>query len=178
MTKTNDNADPDKLRQDIQQTQTELSETVQALAAKTDVRARAEDRTSQLRSQLQQRLSEVRTSARRNVTNAPTILGKKTSQGTRAARQKALHTSQRIRRKTPQAIITIRRTIVDRSKAAGSPGETPAATVMRTAANAGTRLRRNPAGPFAVALVLTAVVAAARRWRSRAACRNGRRTRR
>ena len=51
--------DPDELRAEIEETRRELGETVAALSAKTDVKARARERIRETRETVQDRLAEL-----------------------------------------------------------------------------------------------------------------------
>jgi hypothetical protein len=74
----NGSSDPDRTREDIEKTRAELGATVQALAAKTDVKARGRDRALEIRGRARQRLTS----------SAQTMRGK-TEKAVQTARQKA-----------------------------------------------------------------------------------------
>ncbi len=56
-------SDPEELRQDIEQVRGELADTVNALAAKADVKARAQDKAQELKTQAIQTTHQVRAQA-------------------------------------------------------------------------------------------------------------------
>jgi ElaB/YqjD/DUF883 family membrane-anchored ribosome-binding protein len=58
---------PEKIRHEIDQTREELGDTVEALAAKTDVKAQVKDRVEEIRSDAEQRKEELLTKAKEAV---------------------------------------------------------------------------------------------------------------
>jgi Protein of unknown function (DUF3618) len=56
-------SDPAELRRSIEETRGELADTVNALAAKADVKSRAQDKTKQLKAQAANKAREVRAQA-------------------------------------------------------------------------------------------------------------------
>ncbi|WIM99864.1 DUF3618 domain-containing protein [Actinoplanes oblitus] len=88
MTETNPSPDPDQLRSEIEQTRAELGETVEALAAKTDVKGRAQrrvreevetakERVAQAASTAGDKLAEVKSTAGDKLAEAKTTAGDK-----------------------------------------------------------------------------------------------------
>jgi len=133
MTEKNGSSKPDvdALRADIKQTRAELGETVQALAAKADVKARA-------REQVEQTKQRVRTQA---------------VDATRGFRDAALLASDRVRQAAVQATASARGTAVQATDKVRESG------ALEKAQGAGDQLRRNPI-PLGTLLTAAAVVIA------------------
>jgi chromosome segregation ATPase len=62
---------PEELRDEIEQTREQLGDTVEALAAKTDVKAQARDRIAAVKSSAQRKKDELMTKARRATPHSP-----------------------------------------------------------------------------------------------------------
>jgi hypothetical protein len=77
--------DPDQLRQDIERTREQLGETVEALVAKTDVKAQAKDKVGQLTGRLKGTTAQAKEQATARVTQARDQLTSKTSDAKQAA---------------------------------------------------------------------------------------------
>jgi hypothetical protein len=133
MTEKNGSSKPDvdALRADIRQTRAELGETVQALAAKADVKARAREQVEQTK----QRVREQAVDA------------------TRGFRDAALLASDRVRQAAVQATASARGTA---SQATDKVRESGA---LEKAQGAGDQLRRNPI-PLGTVLTAAVVVIA------------------
>lgn len=58
-----DSGDPDQIRAEIEETRAELGETVEALAAKVDVKAQLEEKKEQFKGRLQEKQDEARATA-------------------------------------------------------------------------------------------------------------------
>ena len=67
--------DPDAIRQDIEQTRAEMSETVEAVGYKADVPARAKDKVSQKVEDVKSKVSETATRAKEAVTGTTSRVG-------------------------------------------------------------------------------------------------------
>jgi MYXO-CTERM domain-containing protein len=65
-------SDPAELRRSIEETRGELADTVNALAAKADVKSRAQDKTKQLKAQAANKAREIRAQA---MAKAPQLIG-------------------------------------------------------------------------------------------------------
>ena len=99
--------DPEQLRQDIERTREQLGETVEALVAKTDVKAQAKEKASQLTDRLKGTTAQAKQSATANGASArdqlqarATVVGGKVRDVTpepvqRAAKHAAARTSPR-----------------------------------------------------------------------------------
>jgi Protein of unknown function (DUF3618) len=57
---------PDEIRRDIEQTRVELGDTVEAIARKTDVKSRAQERVADVKQTAQQQVAVAKESAQRN----------------------------------------------------------------------------------------------------------------
>jgi hypothetical protein len=77
--------DPDQLRQDIERTREQLGETVEALVAKTDVKAQAKDKVGQLTGRLKGTTAQAKEQATTRVAQARDQLASKTSGAKQAA---------------------------------------------------------------------------------------------
>ena len=67
--------DPDAIRQDIEQTRAEMSETVEAVGYKADVPSRAKDKVSQKMEDVKSKVSETATRAKEAVTGTTSRVG-------------------------------------------------------------------------------------------------------
>jgi chromosome segregation ATPase len=76
--------DPEQLKQDIEQTREQLGETVEALVAKTDVKAQAKDKVGQLTGRVKGSTAQAKEQATAKVTQARDQLATKT-QGVKQA---------------------------------------------------------------------------------------------
>ena len=81
--------DPEQLRQDIERTREQLGDTVEALVAKTDVKAQARERAGQLSQTLKEKTAQAREQAATRVAQARGQLAGKTADAKSAAQQKA-----------------------------------------------------------------------------------------
>jgi cobalamin biosynthesis Mg chelatase CobN len=131
MTENNGSSKPDvdALRADIKQTRAELGETVQALAAKADVKARAKE-------QVEQTKQRVRAQA---------------ADATGKVRDAALLAGDRVRQAAAQATANARGTATQATDKVRESG------ALEKAQGAGEQVRRNPV-PFTTVLVAAAVV--------------------
>lgn len=73
MNRSNGSGNPEALRAEIRQTRAELGETVQALAAKADVKARIRGSAAQTRARMRQRAERTTTSVRTSVHDAGSV---------------------------------------------------------------------------------------------------------
>ncbi|WP_422774390.1 DUF3618 domain-containing protein [Plantactinospora sp. WMMC1484] len=73
MTRSNGFGNPEALREDIRQTRAELGETVQALAARADVKARLKDSAAQTRDRVKQRAGQTTANVRSSVHDAGSL---------------------------------------------------------------------------------------------------------
>ncbi|GIG92582.1 DUF3618 domain-containing protein [Plantactinospora endophytica] len=73
MTRSNGFGNPEALRADIRQTRAELGETVQALAAKADVKARIKGSAAQTRDRMKQRAGQTTANVRSSVHDAGSV---------------------------------------------------------------------------------------------------------
>ncbi|MFY1671821.1 DUF3618 domain-containing protein [Plantactinospora sp. WMMB334] len=73
MTRSNGFGNPEALREDIRQTRAELGETVQALAARADVKARLKDSAAQTRDRVRQRAGQTTANVRSSVHDAGSL---------------------------------------------------------------------------------------------------------
>jgi ElaB/YqjD/DUF883 family membrane-anchored ribosome-binding protein len=131
MTEKNGSSKPDvdALRADIKQTRAELGETVQALAAKADVKARAKE-------QVEQTKQRVRAQA---------------ADATGKVRDAALLASDRVRQAATQATASARGTAAQATDKVRESG------ALEKAQGAGEQVRHNPI-PLATVLAATALV--------------------
>ncbi|ROT33243.1 DUF3618 domain-containing protein [Micromonospora sp. HM5-17] len=73
MTRSNGSGNPEALRAEIRQTRAELSETVQALAAKADVKARLKGSAAQTRDRMRQRAGQTTANVRNSLHDAGAV---------------------------------------------------------------------------------------------------------
>ncbi|MGI5149066.1 DUF3618 domain-containing protein [Plantactinospora sp. CA-294935] len=73
MTRSNGFGNPEALRAEIRQTRAELGETVQALAAKADVKARIKGSAAQTRDRVKQRAGQTTANVRSSVHDAGSV---------------------------------------------------------------------------------------------------------
>ncbi len=81
--------DPEQLKQDIERTREQLGETVEALVAKTDVKAQARERAGQLTQTLKEKTAQAKEQTTARVGQARGQLAGKTADAKSAAQQKA-----------------------------------------------------------------------------------------
>jgi cobalamin biosynthesis Mg chelatase CobN len=131
MTEKNGSSKPDvdALKADIKQTRAELGETVQALAAKTDVKARAKEQVEQTKQRVKAQAADA----------------------TGKVRDAALLATDRVRHAAAQASASARGTAAQATDKVRESGALDKAQV------AGDQVRRNPV-PVAAVLVATALV--------------------
>ncbi|MFG3555321.1 DUF3618 domain-containing protein [Micromonospora sp. NPDC047557] len=87
----------DQTRHDIQQTRTELGETIAALTAKTDVKTRARTKTTSAVGGLRQRVTQAGQSVKTRATQLAHTLSQKASQRATSVKQDSQHTIGTIR---------------------------------------------------------------------------------
>jgi hypothetical protein len=87
-------ADPDQLRQDIERTREELGETVEALIAKTDVKARTRERIGEISERLRGKTAQAKEQATSRVGQARSQIVGKASDAKHAATGTAVPTDQ------------------------------------------------------------------------------------
>ncbi|MBF9129071.1 DUF3618 domain-containing protein [Plantactinospora sp. S1510] len=73
MTRSNGSGNPEALRAEIRQTRAELGETVQALAAKADVKARIKGSAAQTRDRVRERAGQTTATVRSSVHDAGSV---------------------------------------------------------------------------------------------------------
>ena len=144
--------DVDKTLEEIQKTRTELGETVQALAAKTDIKARGREKTGRMTSRARQRVARTSGSARKKLTQLPKTAAQKISQKAKVGKRKALQIPTAVGREALQG-----------AKAAGHRATSTAAAIRAAVHHVGNSVRRHPAPFVAGAIAGIALVAARRR---------------
>ncbi|WP_433281802.1 DUF3618 domain-containing protein [Micromonospora sp. CA-244673] len=150
-------SDPDKVRQDIQQTRAELGETVAALAAKTDVKARLGGKATSAAGVLRQRLTTASQSAKTSATQRFRTVSQKASQRAAAAKQKA-----------GQAVAKARGSASAGAQTTGKTESTEVTSARAMRAKMGTAVRTTPVPVLAAAGAAAALtIVAYRRHRTR-----------
>ena len=135
--------DPDQLRQDIERTREQLGETVEALVAKTDVKAQAKDKVGQLTGRLKGTTAQAKEQATARVAQARDQLTSKTS----GAKQVATANGATARNQ-----LQARATVVG-----GKVRDVTPEPVQRAARNAAARTSPRQAGIVAAAAVAALV---------------------
>jgi len=152
--------DVDALRDDIKQTRAELGETVQALAAKADVKARAKDSVEQTKQRVKAQAAQATDKVREAAVQATGKVKETALQATDKVKDTAHQATDKVRGGTAQPI--------DRTPGGAvqvSEGAVPAAgrgadavrNAQVAAQNAAVRIRRNPA-PAGVLVAGVAIV--------------------
>jgi Protein of unknown function (DUF3618) len=154
----------DRSRAEIERRRTELGETVQALAARSDVRGRGREKVAQVRDRARERSTQAADTVREKAVQVPMTVGQKMRQLPMTAGQKIKQLPKRVGQMT-----------VDGAKTAGQQGTRGAQAMGASANQAGRRVRRNPV-PFALgaAAAIAGVVVGRRRSQARAKRRNSR----
>ena len=83
-------SEPQELRDEIEQTRADLGETVEALAAKTDVKARAKDAVDQAKADVTAKVAKVKDTAdqvRTDVADGARVAGERTGQAVEVVRE-------------------------------------------------------------------------------------------
>jgi hypothetical protein len=157
--------DLDRTRAEIDRRRTELGETVQALAARSDVRGRGREKVAQVRNRARERSAQATDTVREKAVQVPMTAGQKMRQLPMTAGPKINQLPKRVGQMT-----------VDGAKTAGQQGTRGAQAMGASANQAGSRVRRNPV-PFALgaaAAAIAGVVVGRRRSQARAKRRNSR----
>ncbi|MFC6017689.1 DUF3618 domain-containing protein [Plantactinospora solaniradicis] len=149
--------DMDQTRAEIDKRRAELGETVQALAARTDVQARGREKAAQVGNRARERSAQATSTVREKATQVPKTAGQKLMQVPKTAGQKVVQ----LPRKAGQMA-------VNGAKTAGQQGARGAQAVGASANRAGGGVRRNPV-PFAIGAVAAIVGVSVARRRSQAA---------
>jgi hypothetical protein len=144
-------ADPEQLRQDIERTREELGETVEALIAKADVKARARERVGEISERLRGATSQAREQATARVGQAKTQIAGRSADAKHAAAGRAVPTDQ----------LQARAAAVGRTVRDLTPGPVQKAA-QRAVATASQRRMAVVAAAVGVAVVGFVLV---RRWR-------------
>jgi gas vesicle protein len=95
--------DPDAIRQDIEQTRAEMSDTVEAVGYKADVPARAKDKVSQKMEDVKSKVSETATRAKEAMTGTTSRVGDRAS-GTAARVGEATPTGDEAKQQAKRAV--------------------------------------------------------------------------
>jgi hypothetical protein len=123
--------DPEQLRQDIDRTREQLGETVEALVAKTDVKARAKERAVQLSGRLKGTTAQVKEQAAARAGQARSQLAGKTADAKNAAVQtsgpareqlqaRATAVGSAVRDKTPEPVQRAAQQVTQRASGVAS----------------------------------------------------------
>jgi len=80
-------SEPQELRDEIEQTRADLGETVEALAAKADVKARAKDAVDQVKADVTAKVKNTADQVRADVTDAARAAGERTGQAVDVVRE-------------------------------------------------------------------------------------------
>jgi septal ring factor EnvC (AmiA/AmiB activator) len=123
--------DPEQLRQEIERTREQLGETVEALMAKTDVKARAKERANQLSERLKGTTAQVKEQAAARAEQARSQLAGKTADAKNAAVQtsgttrnqlqaRATAVGGAVRDKTPEPVQRAAQQVTQRASAVGA----------------------------------------------------------
>jgi len=123
--------DPEQLRQEIERTREQLGETVEALVAKTDVKARARERANQLSERLKGTTAQVKEQAAARAEQARSQLAGKTADAKNAAVQtsgttrnqlqaRATAVGGAVRDKTPEPVQRAAQQVTQRASAVAS----------------------------------------------------------
>lgn len=97
-------SDPAELRRNIEETRGELADTVNALAAKADVKSRAQDKTQELKTQATNKAQEIKTQAANKAREVRTQAMAKAPQLTGLAQHKAQQAQQVVQDKPGAAV--------------------------------------------------------------------------
>lgn len=84
---------PEELREQVEATREELGETVGALAAKTDVRTRAHEKTTAVTHQVAEKTTQVRTQLRDKATHAAHVVHDRTPEPVRERADQGMRTA-------------------------------------------------------------------------------------
>ncbi|MFC6021342.1 DUF3618 domain-containing protein [Plantactinospora solaniradicis] len=141
-------SEPDQTRRDIQQTRTELGETVAALAANTDVKARARTKATTAVGGLGQRVTQASQSAKTKAT-----------QLTRTMSQRAVQPVKPVVQKAQQATATVRNSAKASAQTTGKAESTLVASARAATTKIGNSLRAIPTPVLAAAVVGAAALA-------------------
>ena len=150
--------DVDALRDDIKQTRAELGETVQALAAKADVKARAKDQVEQTKQRVKAQAVQATDKVREAALQATDKVKGTAVQATGKVKDTASHATEKVRGGTAstgstgtEAITTDSATLGSTGGAvrvSGPTGDSGASVALKraqlSAQNAGVRIRNNP----------------------------------
>ncbi|MFC6022841.1 DUF3618 domain-containing protein [Plantactinospora solaniradicis] len=148
------NGNPDQTRRDIQQTRGELGETVAALTAKTDVKARARTKATTAVGGLGHRVNQASQSAKTKAT-----------QLTRTMSQKALQPVNPVVQKAQQATATVRNSAKASAQTTGKAESTLVASARAATTKIGGSVRAIPPPVLAAAVCAAALAILAFRRR-------------
>jgi hypothetical protein len=153
--------DVDKQQEEIQSTRAELGDTVHALAAKTDVKARGREKAAETRNRVREQSVEAVDTVREKAVQVPRTLEQKTTQSTRMVGQKALQMPKKVVQDVMRRGAALRQRATEVTKTAGQSGAGGFAAIRGSVRRAGTKARQNPpAATVAVAAVIAGVVLA------------------
>ena len=96
--------DPEQLRQDIERTREQLGETVEALVAKTDVKAQARERVSHLTERLKGTTAQARTQLSQKTTDVKQAASTNGAQGRDQLQARATAVGSKVRDVTPEPV--------------------------------------------------------------------------
>ncbi|MFI6238830.1 DUF3618 domain-containing protein [Micromonospora sp. NPDC050795] len=156
MSTSSGRSDPDQTRRDIQQTRAELGETVAALSAKTDVKARARTKAATATAGLRERVTQASQSAMTSATKLA-----------RGVSQKASQRATPIAQKAQQATTAVRDSAKAGAQTTGKAESTLVSSARAATTKVGGILRSTPVPALAASAVLALAVVAYRRRRSR-----------
>ncbi|MEU8264105.1 DUF3618 domain-containing protein [Micromonospora sp. NPDC048999] len=160
-----ESTDPERIRRDVEGTRAELADTVQALAAKTDVKARGRDSANQIKGHVRQQLTDAAQAVRgKSSALLRTARQRADSTGfTRAARD-LQQRGNTLRQRTMRTTEELRSSGQSAAKQAGSA----AVSVIRdVAARVRSAARRRPAVLVIAAMTGIGVAVAARQLQPR-----------
>ncbi|WP_200213813.1 DUF3618 domain-containing protein [Micromonospora coerulea] len=155
----NGSSDPDRVRADIQKSRDDLGATVQALAAKTDVKARSQDRATEVKSRIEQemkgRTQETRARAAGALQGVRARTGASLGGVARSVRQRGMALGLGTTRRAPAIIGTIS------GNAPHQDGSIAGRARPRAVAAVRSTIRRRPAIVLATAAAVAAVAVGA-----------------
>ncbi|MEV4756707.1 DUF3618 domain-containing protein [Micromonospora sp. NPDC049559] len=108
MTATNGAGDREALRAEIQQTRAELGETVEALAAKMDVKSRVKGSAAQTRQRMQQQAGEAAHRVQQQAGEAAQRVQRQAGEAAQRVQRQAGQAAQRMQRQAGQAMASVR----------------------------------------------------------------------
>ncbi|HEX8347339.1 MAG TPA: DUF3618 domain-containing protein [Actinoplanes sp.] len=140
--------DVDALRDDIKQTRAELGETVQALAAKADVKARAKDQVEQTKQRVKAQAVQATDKVREAALQATDKVKGTAVQATEKVKGTASQATDKVRGGTATTDSTTVGSTGGAIRVSGPTGDSGASVALKkaqlSAQNAGVRIRSNP----------------------------------